>query len=125
MKRFNNNKIDVQDLLSILSKYSLVPSDHHMSVRQNTSNNPTENSQAVTLFQQVRNTNTGCQRNFQALNTSNSTSSQRAATPDLNNFLQNQLHRHRKRARSPNSPMDTNASPNSLNNHQFFKRKRL
>lgn len=55
MKRFNNNKIDLQDLLAILSKYSLIPNDHHMNItaRQRSANNPAENSQAVTLFQQV------------------------------------------------------------------------
>jgi hypothetical protein len=55
VKRFNNNKIDVQDLLALLSKYSLIPNDHHIGItaRQRATNNPTENSQAVSLFQQV------------------------------------------------------------------------
>jgi hypothetical protein len=55
LKRYHNNKIDVQDLVSILSKYSLVPSDHHMNMaaKQRTSNSQNENTQAVNLFQQV------------------------------------------------------------------------
>jgi len=121
LKRYSNNKIDVQELYNILGKYALIPNDHQiMSHRQRTLNNPIESSAAVNLFQQ-------------ALTPSNTSpphhSSQRGPPAELNSFLQHQVHRHRKRAHSPMSPMDTNgSSPTafsySASNH-FLKRRRL
>lgn len=40
--------------------------------------------------------------------------------PDLNNFLQTQLYRHRKRAHSPSGPNSSCSSPNYL--YKRFKR---
>jgi hypothetical protein len=114
LKRYHN-KIDVQDLCSILSKYALIPADHHINIssRQRSANSPTESAQAVNLFQQ-------------ALNPSSSPNSNVQRAPDLNNFLQNQLHRHRKRAHSPmDTLLETPASPNYSSNYQLYKRKRF
>ncbi|KAI6183295.1 hypothetical protein M3Y97_00474100 [Aphelenchoides bicaudatus] len=114
LKRYNNNKIDVQDLVSVLTKYSLVPNDHriNMASRQRTANNQSENTQDVNLFQQ-------------ALNPSNLSNSNAQRAPGLNSFLQHQLHRHRKRAHSPMDTRSPNGSPNYNSNHALFKRKRL
>ncbi|KAI6220984.1 hypothetical protein M3Y99_01572800 [Aphelenchoides fujianensis] len=119
LKRYNgNNKVDLQDLYALLSKYALIPNDHPHAARQRATHNATESSQAVRMFEQ-------------ALNPTGSPNAHSTArTPELNNFLQHQVLRHRKRAHSPMDTMIGGASPNSQFHHPYggahvFKRKRM
>ncbi|KAI6220196.1 hypothetical protein M3Y95_01059200 [Aphelenchoides besseyi] len=115
LKRYNGStKVDLQDLYALLSKYALIPSDHSIGSRQRSSNNQMESTQAVNLFQQ-------------ALNSTGSPNSHLTSrSPELNNFLQHQLHRHRKRAHSPMDVMNGGNSPTTpFHPQHFFKRKRM
>uniref|UniRef100_A0A914EGP8 Uncharacterized protein n=1 Tax=Acrobeloides nanus TaxID=290746 RepID=A0A914EGP8_9BILA len=102
-----SNKVDVQDIFALLSRSSLLPNDFRAQTPRNRTTQPTDSS-AVNLFQQ-------------ALCPPPNASPHRQQQPDLNNFLQTQLYRHRKRAHSPT----TNNSPCSSPNYMFKRFKRL
>ncbi|KAI6181483.1 hypothetical protein M3Y98_00834200 [Aphelenchoides besseyi] len=115
LKRYNGStKVELQDLYALLSKYALIPNDHSIGARQRSSNNQIESTQAVNLFQQ-------------ALNSTGSPNSHLTSrSPELNNFLQHQLHRHRKRAHSPMDVMNGGNSPTpQFHPQHFYKRKRM
>ncbi|KAH7727685.1 Protein C48B6.3 [Aphelenchoides avenae] len=96
LRRFSN-KIEVQDVLALLTRYSLVPyNEREASPRQRTnsvprSTNNNNSASAVNLFQQV-------------LCPPSPNPSSPHRLPELDHFLQRQVRRHRKRrAHSPNT----------------------
>lgn len=115
-----SSKINVEDLVTLLSRYTVLPEDFNLSPsrrQRNSSNSNSSNtvsvvegSSAVNLFQQAL-----CHTETSTVHRS----------PELNNFLQNQLYRHRKRPHSPGTQasansMDSMASSSLLNKR--FKR---
>jgi hypothetical protein len=105
----NSNKIEVQDVLALLARYSLLPQPERESTPRQRSQSQASNGQsALNLFQQV-------------LCPPSSSPSSPHRSPDLDHFLQRQVRRHRKRAHSP----QRNTFPSTDNSSTAFLYKRF
>jgi len=109
-----SNKIDVEEVVKILSRYALLPPNHEhhgmhsprgaqraRNSQTFNANIPADGGAAVSLFQQ-------------ALCPPASSSPTSHRSPELTNFLQTQVYRHRKRPHSPGSHSPHSQSPNNL-----------
>ncbi|KAI1707252.1 UPF0472 protein C16orf72 like protein [Ditylenchus destructor] len=111
--RFGNANVDVEQLVTLLSRYGPLPPESSSPSRRNrnsASSAPNEGAAAVNLFQQAL-----CPSPPPSASASPATT----RSPELNNFLQNQVYRHRKRNHSPASTSSCDSSHTNYLNKRF------